>query len=61
VRTTRVATTRFAIIHTPGFLSLVIPDLALGDIGVDRAFLAERGHDGRWHEVSIAARLTVVE
>jgi hypothetical protein len=49
-----------AIVHTPGFLSLVIPDFARGEIGLDRAFLAERGHDGRWRQVSIAERLAVV-
>lgn len=48
-----------ALVHTPGFLSLVIPNFALGGIGFDGAFLAERTSDGRWVGVSPAERLAV--
>jgi hypothetical protein len=44
----------FPIVHTPGFLSLVIPDFGLGPIGFDDAFLAEIQMDGRWCQVPIA-------
>ena len=49
-----------AIVHTPGFLSLVIPNFASGQIGLDHAFLAERAQDGRWTEAPMAERLVVV-
>jgi hypothetical protein len=49
-----------AIVHTPGFLSLVIPDFASGQIGLDHALLAERTRDGGWTQAPIAERLAVV-
>ncbi len=45
------------IVHTPGFLSLVIPRFALGEVGFQGAYLAELGSDGRWREVRLADRL----
>lgn len=48
-----------ALVHTPGFLSLVIPDFALGPVGFDGAFLAERTSEGRWVGVSLEERLAV--
>lgn len=50
-----------ALIHTPGFLSLVIPNFALRDIGFAGAFLAERAHDGRWISVTPDERLEVMQ
>ncbi len=47
----------FPIVHTTGFLSLVIPNFALGPIGFQDAYLAEIQKDGRWREVAIAERL----
>lgn len=47
------------IVHTPGFLSLVIPDFGFGEIGFADAFLAELGVDGRFREVSISSRLVL--
>lgn len=41
----------FPIIHTPGFLSLVIPDFALGEVSLDGTYLAEIMSDGSWREV----------
>jgi hypothetical protein len=49
----------FPIIHTIGFLSLVIPNFALGSIGFDDAFLTEIQEDGRWREVAIDERLVL--
>ncbi len=49
----------WALVHTPGFLSLVIPNFALGKVGFDGAFLAERTDDGRWVGVPISDRLAV--
>lgn len=48
------------IVHTPGFLSLVIPRFGLGEVGFEGAYLAELGTDGRWCETSITDRLEVV-
>jgi len=50
----------FPIIHSVGFLSLVIPDFALGRIGFDRAYLAEIGPDGQWREVTPESRLEII-
>jgi hypothetical protein len=49
----------FPIIHTIGFLSLVIPNFALGPIGFQDAFLTEIQADGFWREVAIAERLVL--
>ncbi len=49
----------YPIIHTPGFLSLVIPNFGLGPVGFDRAFLTEIQPDGSWREVPIASRLSI--
>jgi hypothetical protein len=49
----------FPIIHTPGFLSLVIPNFALGPIDFEQAYLAEIQADGCWCEVAIGERLTL--
>jgi hypothetical protein len=49
----------YPIIHTPGFLSLVIPNFALGTVGFDGAFLTEIQPDGRWRQVDISKRLLV--
>jgi hypothetical protein len=49
----------FPIIHKPGFLSLVIPNFALGAVGFKDAFLTEIQPNGRWRQVSIESRLVV--
>jgi len=48
------------IIHTPGFLSLVIPWFANGSVGFTKAFLAELCEDGSWLEVPVTERLELV-
>jgi hypothetical protein len=51
----------FPLIHEAGFLSLVVPDFALGPVGFDRAYLTEIQPDGRWRQVPIRERLAVHE
>ena len=51
----------FPLIHSVGFLSLVIPRFGLGPIGFDEAFLAEIAPDGTWRPVPIDSRLSVIE
>ena len=38
------------VVGTAGFLSLVIPGFASGEVGLEGAYLTELGADGRWHE-----------
>jgi hypothetical protein len=40
----------FALVSTPGFLSLVIPRFAAGRIGLEGSVLMEMDSDGRWVE-----------
>jgi hypothetical protein len=48
-----------ALVHTPGFLSLVIPNFALGPVGLEGAYLAERTEAGVWAAVSPCERLQI--
>jgi hypothetical protein len=50
----------YPIIHTVGFLSLVLPDFARGAVGFNGAYLAEIDVHGQWREVSPDARLEVL-
>jgi hypothetical protein len=50
---------RFAIVQSPGFLSLVIPNFAQGEVGFDDAYLTEIQHSGKWRQVSISESLEV--
>jgi len=47
----------FPIIHTPGFLSLVIPGFGLGPVGFEAAYLTEIQPNGRWGHVGIEERI----
>jgi hypothetical protein len=49
----------YPIIHRTGFLSLVIPNFAMGPVGFDDAYLTEIQADGSWQEIPVAERLTV--
>lgn len=50
----------WALIDTPGFLSIVIPHYGLGSVGLDGAYLAERS--GReWREVAASTRLDIFQ
>ncbi len=50
----------FPLIHTPGFLSLVIPSFALGPVDFDSAFITEIQPDGGWRAKAIADVLEIV-
>jgi hypothetical protein len=50
----------FAVVQTAGFLSLVIPDFALGPVGLEGAYLAEVTVDGCWAELEPTGGLRVV-
>lgn len=50
---------QYPIVHTPGFLSLVIPDFAMGSVSLRNAFLAEIDKGGKWRQVSINSRLEI--
>jgi hypothetical protein len=50
----------FPIVHTPGFLSLVVPNGAFGRIADDKLWLAEIAPDGAWQRVELADRLVRV-
>jgi hypothetical protein len=51
----------FPIVHTPGFLSLVIPDFGLTQPSFDRAYLARLDEKGKWNKVRIADHLEVID
>jgi hypothetical protein len=46
-----------AVVHTPRYLSLVIPSFATGPVGLAGAYLAERDGDGTWHELDPQAAI----
>jgi hypothetical protein len=48
-----------AALQTEGFLSLVLPDFALGGDPLTGAYLAARAGDGRWHAVDPATHLSI--
>lgn len=48
------------IIHTPGFLSLVVPDFAAGEASLDRTYLTMIGADHRWHEAKPEVGLEIL-
>jgi hypothetical protein len=50
----------YPVIHSPGFLSLVIPNFAVGPIGFDGAYLAKIEQDGAWREVRCEDHLQIV-
>lgn len=49
----------FPIVHSPGFLSLVIPRFATGPVGFDGAYLTRIGDDGAWRQVAIEDHLEI--
>lgn len=51
----------WALLPDAGFLSLVIPNFALGEIGFKDAYLAERTADGTWAEVPTEERILIDE
>jgi hypothetical protein len=51
----------YPLLGDAGFLSLVIPDFAMGPVGFERAYLTEIQPDGRWCEVAINERFRIDE
>ncbi|MDE1468325.1 hypothetical protein [Aurantiacibacter sp. D1-12] len=49
----------YPLLPEAGFLSLVIPDFAMGPVGFDRAYLTEIQSDGSWQQVDIEARIQI--
>jgi hypothetical protein len=49
----------FALVHTPDYLSLVIPDFARGAIGLEGSYLTVRDADGNWRETDPRAAIEV--
>ena len=49
----------FPIVHTPGFLSLVIPDFGIWPPSLDNSYLAEITASGAWQSVEPASRIVV--
>lgn len=49
----------FPLMFHAGFLSLVIPDFALGPIGFEGAYLTEIQSDGEWKQIPICDRIIV--
>lgn len=47
------------IVHTAGFLSLVIPNLAAGGPSLEKSYLTELQEDGKWREVDPWQRIKV--
>ena len=45
--------------HSPGFLSLVIPDFGQSEVGLSGAFLTELQANGLWKQVRIYDRLEI--
>lgn len=46
-----------AIVSTPGFLSLVVPDCAKGPVSLAGSHLAELTQDGNWRSVAPTERI----
>ena len=42
---------QFPLIHTPGFVSIVIPNFASGPVSLSDAYVTERDSDGGWHSL----------
>ncbi len=51
---------RMALIQTGGYLSLVIPNFGLGEVGLGGVYLAKRDEQGIWREAEIAAEVELV-
>jgi hypothetical protein len=50
----------YPIIHTPGFLSLVIPYFGMRASDLSGAYLTEMTEVGRWQEMSLSDRIVIV-
>ena len=50
----------YPIVHSKGFLSLVVPNFAFGRVGFEGAYLTEIAPDGSWQEVAITSKLDII-
>jgi hypothetical protein len=50
----------FPLIHTPGFLSLVVPDFAAGPVGLHGAYLAQLTQRGKWRQLQPHESIEVI-
>ena len=51
----------YPLLFDPGFLSLVLPNFASGEVGFTDAYLCEVQADGTWREVAVNERFVVHE
>ena len=49
----------YPLLFDVGFLSLVIPDFAMGQVGFKKAYLTEIQPDGSWQQVQINSRICI--
>jgi hypothetical protein len=48
------------LIHTPGFVSIVIPRFAIGPVGLTGAFVTSKTAAGGWREVDVVDAISVL-
>jgi hypothetical protein len=48
---------RWPIVSQPGFLSIVIPNFAIGEVSLEDAWIGQLGEDGTWRRVSPVRRV----
>jgi hypothetical protein len=51
----------YPLLHNVGFLSLVIPNFAMGPVSMQHAYLTELQPSGGWQQVDIRSRLQIDE
>lgn len=51
----------YPLLFDVGFLSLVIPDFAMGPVGFHNAYLTEIQSDGSWKQVDINSKIIINE
>lgn len=49
---------QFPLIHTPGFVSVVVPNFANGRIGLSDVYVTERDGDGGWRALDAHEAIT---
>lgn len=49
---------QFPLIHTPGFISVVIPNFASGPVRLSDAYVTERDNDGGWRRLGPSEAIT---
>jgi hypothetical protein len=49
----------YPVVHSSGFLSLVIPNYGIGPIDLNRAYLTQIQNDGSWKRVAIPKHIRI--